>query len=242
MRPCPPLEPDDGTGRRLVTSVFRHAAADVVDLETTGSNQPIGTTANHPFWSETRQMFVRAGQLEPGEHLRSARGTLLQVTRITPRRGPPVPVFNFEVDGQHVYSVGADGLLVHNNCSIILGLGEHLGEFRAMLTKSYSFKKLEMFPFLSLSKQTDDMWAGIYRSMDMSKFIHFNLKGIDQSRFVAWMRSGMFNVNPFPGCDFATNRELYECMSKTRFLSKTRFYDAFGSLVDAPLHWLTGGR
>lgn len=44
-------------------------------------------------------------------------GTFVQVTRITPRRGPPIPVFNFEVDGQHVYSVGPDGLLVHNGCA-----------------------------------------------------------------------------------------------------------------------------
>ncbi|MFN6105616.1 MAG: hypothetical protein ACK5EA_14395, partial [Planctomycetaceae bacterium] len=41
-------------------------------------------------------------------------GTLRQVTRITPRRGPPVAVFNLEVDAEHVYFVSTAGVLVHN--------------------------------------------------------------------------------------------------------------------------------
>lgn len=53
-------------------------------------------------------------QLRIGEHLHQADGTLTQVTRITPRRGPPVPVFNFEMDVEHVYHVGAGGVLVRN--------------------------------------------------------------------------------------------------------------------------------
>jgi hypothetical protein len=117
IQPCPPIESDDHTGRRLVTSVFRHEAANVIDVAIGNLDQSIGVTANHPFWSEDRQSFVSAGNLRPGENLRKVDGTLIQVTRITPRRGPPVPVFNFEVDGQHVYSVGSDGLLVHNDCS-----------------------------------------------------------------------------------------------------------------------------
>jgi len=116
VRPCPAFEPDDGTGRRLITSVFRHAAANVIDLSTAGSNESIGVTTNHPFWSEDRRAFIPAGALQQGENLRRADGTLTQVARITPRTGPPVPVFNFEVDGQHVYSVSADGLIVHNTC------------------------------------------------------------------------------------------------------------------------------
>jgi hypothetical protein len=116
VRPCPPLEPDNGTGRRLVTSVFRHAAANVVDLTTSGSDEPIGVTANHPFWSEDRQAFVPAGELQPGERLRRADGRIDQVTSIIPRAGPE-RVFNFEVDGQHAYKVGRKGLLVHNGCT-----------------------------------------------------------------------------------------------------------------------------
>ncbi len=133
IQPCLPIESDDGTGRRLVTSVFRHAAANVIDVAIGSSDQSIGVTANHPFWSEDRQSFIPAGELRLGENLRKADGTLTQVTRINPRRGPPVPVFNFEVDGQHVYSVGADGILVHNaynnmgKYSIYLGVNKITG-------------------------------------------------------------------------------------------------------------------
>jgi len=61
-----------------------------------------------------RQAFVEAGELAVGDHVQRANGTLAQVTRITPRRGPPVPVFNLEIDAEHVYHVGVGGVLVHN--------------------------------------------------------------------------------------------------------------------------------
>jgi hypothetical protein len=115
----PPIEPDDGTGRRLVTSVFRHAASNVVDVSTTGSDESIGATANHPFWSEDRQAFIPAGDLQPGERLLRADGHIDQVTSIIPRAGPE-PVFNLEIDGQHVYFVGCNGLLVHNSYSDVI--------------------------------------------------------------------------------------------------------------------------
>jgi hypothetical protein len=109
--PCPPLASGPG---RTVTGTFAHSAADVLDLEIEGLDTPLGCTANHPFWSADRQDFVPAGSLTIGEHLRTESGTLRQVTRITPRRGPPVPVFNLEVDAEHVYYVSTAGVLVHN--------------------------------------------------------------------------------------------------------------------------------
>lgn len=115
IEPCPRIEPA-APGKRLVTGTFRHAAANVIDLTIEGESQPIGVTDTHPFWSEDRQNFIPAGQLHAGEHLRRADGTLTQVTRITPRRGPPVSVFNLEIDAEHVYHVGTSGVLVHNDC------------------------------------------------------------------------------------------------------------------------------
>ena len=84
--PCPTPNPGDGY---LVTTKFIHENAEILDLRIEGSDEPIGTTASHPFWSEDRQDFVQAGSLEPGEHLRLADGR------------------TFEADGL----VGADGLL-----------------------------------------------------------------------------------------------------------------------------------
>jgi hypothetical protein len=122
IEPCPPLASGPG---RTVTGTFAHAAADVLDLEIEGLDTPLGCTANHPFWSADRQDFVPAGSLTIGEHLRTESGTLRQVTRITPRRGPPVAVFNLEVDAEHVYYVSTAGVLVHNTYP---GNAPHIGE------------------------------------------------------------------------------------------------------------------
>jgi len=116
INPCPPIEPDDGTGRQIVTGLMAHPAENILDITITGLDEPLGVTTTHPIWSETRQQFVKAAHLKVGEHLRSETGVLAQVTRITPHRGPPQPVYNLEVNAEHVYQVGPTGLLVHNVC------------------------------------------------------------------------------------------------------------------------------
>lgn len=113
IAPCPPVEPDDGSGRRLVTGTFEHSAGNVLDLRTEGSDKSIGVTANHPFWSEDRRSFVAAGELESGETLRLADGGTTTVAGIA-SRGTTEVVYNLEVEGQHVYCVGRVGLLVYN--------------------------------------------------------------------------------------------------------------------------------
>ena len=113
--PCPELEPGEG---RLVTGTFSHQSGEVFDITIDGLTEPIGCTGAHPFWSEDRHEFIPARDLRLGETLRTESGTLRQITRITPRRGPPVPVFNLEVDAEHVYYVSVDGVLVHNACPL----------------------------------------------------------------------------------------------------------------------------
>lgn len=113
---CPPIEPDDGNGRMVVTGTMCHLAENILDLHVTGLNEPIGVTDTHPIWSEDRQAFVRAGQLRPEDHLRSEAGVISQVTGITPHRGPPELTSNLEVNGEHVYQVTTSGIVVHNDC------------------------------------------------------------------------------------------------------------------------------
>jgi hypothetical protein len=111
VEPCPPIEPDAG---RLVTGTFSHHSGEVLDIAVDGLSEPIGCTGAHPFWSADRQDFIPARDLALGETLRTESGTLRQIIRITPRRGPPVAVFNLEVDVEHVYYVSTAGVLVHN--------------------------------------------------------------------------------------------------------------------------------
>jgi hypothetical protein len=114
--PCEDIEPDDGTGRRLVTAVFRSVSRNVVDVVLDGQAEPIGCTATHPFWSVDRKEWVAAGELRRGERLLSESAEVVRVVSVTPCRGPPAVVYNLEVDAEHAYRVGEDGVLVHNTC------------------------------------------------------------------------------------------------------------------------------
>ncbi|MDY0171113.1 MAG: polymorphic toxin-type HINT domain-containing protein [Thermoguttaceae bacterium] len=113
IAPCPDPGPKPHPDCRLVTGVFRHSSSDCVNVHVAGLDAPIGTTRNHRFWSEDRQAFVEAAHLLPGETLLTADGALTFVLSITPRPGPE-PVYNLEVDVEHVYYVSEDGVLVHN--------------------------------------------------------------------------------------------------------------------------------
>ena len=102
----------DSDGR---LGTFAHEAAEVVDLRFEGIEDPIGATANHPFWSVDRQEFVRAGSLQRGERVLLATGDTTLLESRLPRPGPEA-VYNLEVHGDHVYHVGTAGVLVHNTC------------------------------------------------------------------------------------------------------------------------------
>ncbi len=110
--PCPTPNPGDGF---LVTTKFIHENAEILDLRIEGSDEPIGTTASHPFWSEDRQQFVAAGDLQVGENLLLADDTTRQLFSST-LRPTRENVYNIEIDGEHVFYVGNDGVLVHNTC------------------------------------------------------------------------------------------------------------------------------
>ncbi|MEZ6058376.1 MAG: hypothetical protein R3C01_16875 [Planctomycetaceae bacterium] len=79
---------------------------------------------------------MAAGELRMGEHLQRADGTLTQVTQITPHRGPPVEVFNLEIDTEHVYHVGDGGVLVHN--AYHHSIAKYLGGFANQRTTNIS--------------------------------------------------------------------------------------------------------
>jgi hypothetical protein len=110
--PCPTPNPGDGY---LVTTKFIHENAEILDLRIEGSDEFIGTTASHPFWSEDRQQFVAAGDLRVGENLLLADDTIRPVESVA-RRATRETVYNIEVDEEHVFYVGEDGVLVHNEC------------------------------------------------------------------------------------------------------------------------------
>ncbi|MDB5389227.1 MAG: hypothetical protein JWM11_4873 [Planctomycetaceae bacterium] len=110
IRPCPVIRPGPD---RVVTDTFKHQSARVVDVYVEGSEEPIGATGNHPFWSEDRKDYVRADELTVGEHLRALTGKTPKVAAVVPQ-GKFVPVYNLEIQFAHVYLIGEQVILVHN--------------------------------------------------------------------------------------------------------------------------------
>ena len=106
---CPPL--GQGAGR-LVTGTFRHTSGEVYDLKLASESNAIGVTATHPFWSVDRNGWVSAIDLQIGEKLKTLEGTTVVESLV--RRPGSEPVYNIEVEGDHVYRVGESGVLVHN--------------------------------------------------------------------------------------------------------------------------------
>ncbi len=73
----------------------------------------IGVTGNHPIWSDDRHDYVAAMDLRVGERLKNLSGDTVYVQQKLPRPGP-TPVYNLEVQDEHVYYVGASEVLAHN--------------------------------------------------------------------------------------------------------------------------------
>ena len=114
--PCPQLE--QGAGRTVLTTVNRLARG-VIELslrDADGNEETIRPTDEHLFYSKSHGDWLSAGELQPGEHLDGTDG-LITVAAITPLDGTH-RVYNFTVQGEHLYRVGNCGALVHNTCFV----------------------------------------------------------------------------------------------------------------------------
>ena len=100
-------------GGGLVTGCFRFSRGVICDLRVEGEHEVIGVTGLHPIWSEDRQDWVPAAELRVGERLQRVDGgsAVLLESRLRPH---VEPVFNLEVDADHCYRVGNQGVVVHN--------------------------------------------------------------------------------------------------------------------------------
>ena len=130
--PAPPIPP--GTGQ-VVTGTFRHqSGGELVRVRVAGES--ITCTEGHRFWSETAAAFVHAKDLRAGDVVRTRAAGLVAVETVEPA-GPAGWVYNLEVAGEHVYEVGIDGVLVHNDgCMVTLYKAPQGGYDTGAITKS----------------------------------------------------------------------------------------------------------
>ncbi len=105
---------------RLITGIFRHTSGEILDLQIEGEHHPLVTTKSHPFWSVDREDWIAAQDLQPGELLLNDRNQAVLLESIT-ERDEPAEVYNLEIDGDHCYRVGEQGLLVHNASAATYG-------------------------------------------------------------------------------------------------------------------------
>ncbi|MFO0945669.1 MAG: AHH domain-containing protein [Planctomycetota bacterium] len=112
---CPPITPGVGS---VVTGKFVHQAdekSNVLEIQIEGDKNPVGVTANHPYWSEDRQDFIPVGELRIGEAVKTKQG-IKHVVSLRPHPGYKGSLYNLETT-EHVYRVGSLGTLVHNACA-----------------------------------------------------------------------------------------------------------------------------
>lgn len=125
IKPCKPSNSEPNTpvpaGKKLrrVTGRFVTTNAELLDLFVQGLAEPIGATASHPFYSVDRGTWVAAGNLRPGERLRTESGLALFLR--AERKPGTATVYNIEVHKSHNFYVSKANLLVHNECVPDLG-------------------------------------------------------------------------------------------------------------------------
>ncbi|MBY0230912.1 MAG: hypothetical protein K2W96_16625, partial [Gemmataceae bacterium] len=112
--PCPPLAEGKGA---LVTGWFAHSRARAHGLRLAGSEEVLAITGRHPVWSKDRGDWVPVAELRRGEgvELEEGRTGVVESADLLPGEEP---VYNIEVEGQHCYRVGEQGLLVHNASAV----------------------------------------------------------------------------------------------------------------------------
>lgn len=72
-------------------------------------------TTNHPFYIPSLTRYLQADSIRKGMQLLALTGTLLTVQSVA-AVDTAMTVYNFEVEEQHNYFVGQEGVLVHNDC------------------------------------------------------------------------------------------------------------------------------
>ena len=131
-------------------------------------NESIETTAIHPFY--TNKGWKDAGNLMPGEIIRTITGDLIEIKSVEFKYGN-LKVYNFEVENWHTYFVGLQGCLVHNgSCTKqeyeytkiagkhlyeVVKKGEHAGE----LSRPYMQSPLTIREIISTGKGIPDATA-----------------------------------------------------------------------------------
>jgi hypothetical protein len=107
---CPPIA--EGAGE-VVTGRYITRQVDEIANVTLATGDQLSGTPIHPVWVINQQAFFPLGKLTVWDLLDTNRGPVaVAEVEIVYR---PQPVYNLEINAEHVYRVGELGVLVHNS-------------------------------------------------------------------------------------------------------------------------------
>ncbi|WP_147456703.1 Hint domain-containing protein [Leptospira stimsonii] len=112
---------------KKVTELFVHDVELLFDVEI-GEDTILQTTWNHPFWVVEKNAWVEVKDLKVGDTVRLRDGSRESITGLRYYDVPTTKVYNFEVEENHTYFVGEDGILVHNY-TFQIGIGGGVATF-----------------------------------------------------------------------------------------------------------------
>ena len=144
---------------RKVTGLFEEEVDEILEIQT--ERETIRTTRNHPFFVNGE--FKDAEQVETGDVLLSVFG---QETRVISLNyvSESVKVYNFEVETDHCYFVGEEGILVLNRC------------YTRTFFKAFPHLKGKVVVHHAIEQQVWKKWPGLFD--DAFKHSLENLRGI----------------------------------------------------------------
>ncbi|WP_017557365.1 Hint domain-containing protein [Nocardiopsis baichengensis] len=140
-----PLTGEEGP-REVTSTITGDGPKDLVDVtaEVDGTAASMTATAGHPFWLPGEAEWTVAGDLRPGDRLRTATGAWAEVTATDPYGVDERQVFNLSVAGTHTYYAGNGPAqaLVHNAPPKGCGLtpGKNAPQFDSKTVKNGKFQ------------------------------------------------------------------------------------------------------
>lgn len=161
----------------------------------------IFTTGDHPFYIPALKRYLSADSIKQGMQLLALSGTLLTVQSVA-AVDTTVTVYNFEVEEQHNYFVGEQGVLVHNTTPACIAkefnlINEHpssnYNAFEDAFGGEASLKK-ELFnvEHLRIKKDDPDLYQELqnfYRCEDVDESVlppNLSIDNVQESRIRAW--------------------------------------------------------
>jgi Pretoxin HINT domain/Domain of unknown function (DUF4280) len=145
-----------------VTGLFEEDVDQIIEIST--ADEIIRTTPGHPFF--VNRQFKDAEQIQIGEHIFSKDGLNIKVISLN-YISEKIKVYNFEVEQNHCYFVGKQGLLVLNKC------------YHTTFFKAYPWLKGKVVVHHAIEQQVLKKYPGVITKAEINALD--NLRGIPKA-------------------------------------------------------------